>query len=636
MAVEKMRFVNIAGRISDMDDFIIKTIVPFDVQLEPAMSILDSIKGVRPFTEVNPYERLNEKIAELIRVLDQPMHYDNTKSCMLMPVELLEPEIDGYERQLETIQRISRSLKADLAHKKEIRRQVIPIQNLDVQVDKLFHFTFMKFRFGKMPKDSYDKLQGYLDELDTIVFKVSEEDANVYVIYFTPRSEKGNIDSFFASLFFERIWISDDVHGTPKDALVRLNDEIKELQERIEMLDNDSKEFIGRHYDRLQELYNYTIELNEVFDVRRYAARTEEAFFITGWIPDSQVSAFKAMVDKMERISCVIEDDDSVKKAKPPTHLKNTAFFRPFEELVRMYGTPSYEEMDPTPFVGITYLIFFGIMFGDVGQGLVIALAGYYLYRFKGVVLGKLAVYLGFMSTISGVFYGSVFGNEEWIPKYLPFIPTLNPMEYKLPLLGATVGLGVLLILVAMVINIVNHYRQDQPVKIYFDKNGFTGLVLYLALIYIAITVLLQIQLSPWVIVFFVICPIIVMFMAHPLELLMEHREHIFPSDKGSFFIETFFEMLETLLGILSNTISFMRVGAFALNHVGFFMAFHALSDIVGGAGSVLVMIFGNLLIIVLEGLIVAIQGLRLEYYELFSRFFEGEGQEFKPFKIKG
>jgi V/A-type H+-transporting ATPase subunit I len=94
--------------------------------------------------------------------------------------------------------------------------------------------------------------------------------------------------------------------------------------------------------------------------------------------------------------------------------------------------------------------------------------------------------------------------------------------------------------------------------------------------------------------------------------------------------------MIETLLSILSNTMSFMRVGAFALNHVGFFMAFHALADIVGGTGSIVVMFFGNILIIALEGLIVAIQGLRLEYYELFSKFFEGNGTEFKPFKIKG
>jgi V/A-type H+-transporting ATPase subunit I len=91
---------------------------------------------------------------------------------------------------------------------------------------------------------------------------------------------------------------------------------------------------------------------------------------------------------------------------------------------------------------------------------------------------------------------------------------------------------------------------------------------------------------------------------------------------------------VETVLAILSNTISFMRVGAFALNHVGFFMAFRMLSDLVGGSGSVFVMIFGNVLIIILEGLIVGIQGLRLEYYELFSRFFKGDGEVFTPFYI--
>jgi V/A-type H+-transporting ATPase subunit I len=455
-------------------------------------------------------------------------------------------------------------------------------------------------------------------------------------MYFTPHSQISNIDSLFASLFFERIWISEDVKGLPKEALRRLDEEIEELESRIGMLDKDAKAFVDRNFERLQELYNFTVELNEVYNVRQYVLHSKEAFYLTGWIPLSQVEEFKIMVDKVSNVSCIIEDDNAVKKIKPPTRLKNNRFFKPFETLVQMYGTPGYKELDPTAFVAITYMIFFGIMFGDVGQGLVIALLGSWLYKKKQNILGKIAVYIGVVSAGAGLFYGSIFGNEEMLRQALPFIPMINPMDYKIPVLGITIGFGIVLLIIVMIFNIYNAYKQENYSKMVLDRNGIIGLVFYLTLIYLAFAIVMQIEFSIGLMIFFLATPIIVMFFEHPLTNLMEKKKQIFPRDKSGFIIETFFEMIETLLSILSNTMSFMRVGAFALNHVGFFMAFHALADIVGGTGSIVVMFFGNILIIALEGLIVAIQGLRLEYYELFSKFFEGNGTEFKPFKIKG
>lgn len=635
MSVEKMHFVNIAGRIQMMDRFILKAIIAFDIQFENAMDILDSVKGLYPFTDSNPYEQLNKKVTELLKVLDYELHYDSSKSQEALRLDILESEIDGYERQLETIRHISKSLKSDLEHKKEIRKQILPIQNLEIEVDQLFHFRFMKFRFGKLPKDSYEKLNNYIESLDTIAFKVSEEAETVYLIYFTPRSQQKNIDSLFASLFFERIRISDDVKGKPKEALLKLNEEIEELEARIAMLDKDAKDFVMRNLLRLQQLYNFTIQLNEVFDVRRYAVRSKDAFYITGWLPASQLKEFENMVEEMESVSCIIEDDDAVKKSAPPTRLKNHWFFRPFESLVKMYGTPSYKEADPTPFVAITYLLFFGFMFGDLGQGALITLFSFYLYKKKGNSLGKLGIYIGLMSCLTGVFYGSFFGNEDLLPKLLPFIPMINPMEYKSQMLIVTIAFGVLLILIAMLLNIINSFRQENFGKLFFDRNGIAGLFFYVVVLVIAVSVLSGIKLPLALVLVFTVLPLVFIFFSHPLQNALAKKEHFLPEDKGGFLIEAFFELIETLLALLSNTISFMRIGAFALSHVGFFMAFHTLSDMVGSSGKIPVMIIGNILVIALEGLIVAIQGLRLEYYELFSRFYEADGIEFKPFKIK-
>ncbi len=636
MAVEKMRFINIAGRIADMDDFVVKAIVPFDIQLENAMNILDSVKGMEPFIDENPYEELYQKITNLVEVLGKKIQYDPKKIPKTITIDALKSEIKEYEHQLEHIQGTGKALRETLEYKKKLRRQVIPLKNLEVQVDKLFHFKFMCFRFGKMPKDGFEKLAKYIENIDTITYKISEEEDSVYVMYFTPHSQVGNMDSLFASLFFERIWISDEVKGLPKDVLQQLNVEIADLENKLYMLQRDSKEYVQRHFNRLEELYHFTMQLNEVYNVRQYALHSQEAFYLTGWIPLSQVEELKEMVEDIGNISCIIEDDDIIKKVAPPTRLKNPKFFQPFETLVKMYGIPGYNELDPTIFVAITYLVFFGIMFGDVGQGLVIAGASYWFYRKSQNMLGKIGVYIGCVSTIAGVFYGSLFGNEEILRETLPFIPMINPMDYKIPVLGVTVILGIGLLIIAMIFNIINGYKQGNYAKMLFDRNGVAGLVFYLTLLYLVFSIAMKIPYSMTMIVFFLGAPLMIIFFERPLSNWIRRKQQIFPTDKSGFIIEMAFEIIEMLLSILSNSLSFMRVGAFALNHVGFFMAFHALADIVGGTGSLVVMIFGNILIIVLEGLIVAIQGIRLEYYELFSKFFVGNGTEFKPFKIKG
>ncbi len=636
--VEKMHFVNIAGPIKILDTFVIQNVVPHEIQLINAYNILDSVKGIYRFDDDNPYQGLVEKVKKLGEVADITFEYDENAPVTIMPTVLIEPEIDGYERQLETIQHISNSLKEDLDHKLTLKKQIQPIENLEIEIQKFFDFDYMKFRFGKMPTDSFEKLFDYIEEMDCIVFEISREGDDVFLIYFTPRSQQGNIDSLFASIYFERIRISSDINGYPKEALKQLNEEIEELTKRIKELDDQCRSYVENNIKRLDELYTFVVQLDSVFDVRNLAVRSKEAFYLTGWISDSQLKEFKEEVDKIPHVTCIVEEDDAIRMSKPPTKLKNPKFFKPFESLVSMYGTPSYDEYDPTIFIAITYILLFGAMFGDVGQGLIIALFGFLLYKYKGVTIAKMGIYLGASSVVFGFVYGSVFGYEDFLGELLNYKP-IHTMDVMLELIVVAIVVGVVLILIAMVISIKNSYDQENIGKLLFDRNGVAGLVFYLTVLGIVLATVLNISVSPIVIVLFIILPLIIIFMAHPLGNYVNKKSHIFPTDKGGFFIEAFFELIETVLAFLSNTISFMRIGAFALNHVGFFLAFHKLSEMVsesaGTAGGIAVMVLGNIVIIFLEGLIVGIQGMRLAYYELFSRFYDGNGTEFKPFSVR-
>jgi V/A-type H+-transporting ATPase subunit I len=137
----------------------------------------------------------------------------------------------------------------------------------------------------------------------------------------------------------------------------------------------------------------------------------------------------------------------------------------------------------------------------------------------------------------------------------------------------------------------------------------------------------------PLIIICFII-PIILIFFKEPLMHLIEHKKEIIPGSKGEFFMTGFFEVFEVLLSYFSNTVSFMRVGAYILSHAGLMLAVLSISSLMGGGGIIMV-VLGNIFVIGLEGLLAGIQGIRLHFYEMFSRFYEGEGKPFTPVKIE-
>lgn len=300
--------------------------------------------------------------------------------------------------------------------------------------------------------------------------------------------------------------------------------------------------------------------------------------------------------------------------------------FRPFESLVKMYGVPAYNELDPTPFLSITYLFCFGFMFGDVGQGLVLLLAGMILGR-KGVQLGRVLTRMACSSIVFGFIYGSVFGNEKLLPAIW-----VKPFDSINTMLITAVVLGVLMLLVAYVYSIINKLRQHDIKEGVFGKNGIAGLVLYMSLLLCALSAAGIIPgwqpAVPFLAVLCVVLAVLVL-LREPIVNAM-HKRKLYDTSAGDYYVESGFELFEMLMAMFSNTLSFIRVGAFALTHVGLFMAFETLAEMVGGGfGGILVLIIGNIVVIVLEGLIDFIQCLRLQFYELFSKYYKGDGEEF-------
>lgn len=632
--IEKMKFLSITGPKRDFDRVVRVYLSKYRIHLENALSELSSVRNLKPFVEINPYKDLLGKSEELVKKLDQKRDYPSTD----MTPEKASDVITQTFSLLEDLNSRKKILKEQKTHYTDLIHQIEPFRNLDYDIHKIMELKFINFRFGKISHEHYNKFSRYVyDNLNSVFFECDSDSDYVWGIYFVPAAYSVKIDAIYASLHFERLFLPDEYEGTPEEAYRSFLAKRNEINAELTAISNQIKERLSQRADELLEAHNTLAVYNKNYDVRKLAACTrekgqDEVFYILcGWISEKDVHGFLAEIDQDKEVNFILDDSSDSVTTKPPTKLRNPRIFKPFEMFVKMYGFPAYNEVDPTSFVAITYSLIFGIMFGDVGQGLCIALGGFLIYKLKKMQLAAIISLAGVFSTIFGFLYGSVFGFEDWLEPIW-----LSPMHNVMTVLLTSVGFGVVLILIAMIINIINGIKEKKLGKILFDTNGVSGLVFYGAAITCALLIATGHPLPATIllVIFFAI-PLLLIFLREPLTRAIEKKKRIFPEHKGMFFVENFFELFEILLSYVTNTISFLRVGAFALSHAAMMGVVMLLSGAENGFPNLIVLILGNVIVAAMEGLVVGIQVLRLEYYEMFSRFYKGTGKEFKPYKYK-
>jgi V/A-type H+-transporting ATPase subunit I len=638
MAIEQMKYIRIMGPINKIDEVVLKHVINRNVQLEPAYKHL-KVPGLIPFEEDNSFGNLLKRMKVLnenFQVKIEEYDKETIEKELLEPVDALDIEsfVKGIEDRLSNFRKESEADKADIREREQIIKQILPLSSLNINMDELFHLSFIKFRFGMAPKDLYNRQKKYLDELDVVVVPVSEDGNNIWLSYFMPASAAQVVDNVFATMGFTRVRISDDVKSTPKITIDRMKSEIAQLQEKLKQAGENMEKYLEERREEFIRLFHKVIYLNKLNEVKRLCSHSHETFFMIGWIPCADYDRLTKEIAAIDQIVIGCEDPDCVINATPPTVMKNNRFFKPFESLVTMYGLPSANEIDPTPLLSITFVLMFGFMFGDVGQGAIIAILGLVLYKIKKMPLGGVMVYAGISSTIFGFVYGSVFGNEEILSPVW-----MSPLHSKSNIniiLYVSVGYGAFIIIITMIANMINCIKMRKWGKLLFDKNGLAGLLFYGGLVAV---VLIYIKtgrfiLSGLILIPVVIIPALMILFKEPLENLILRKDHIMPNEKGIYFVESGFDIFETLLSFFSSTVSFARVGAFALNHAGLSLAVWTLYGMMKGAGGILTVIIGNVITIGLEGLIVGIQCMRLEFYEMFGRYYIGEGHEFRPIRV--
>ena len=637
--IEKMKFLSITGPKADIDRMTETYLSKYEIHLENALSELTEVANLSPFLEINPYKEALSTIDSFYEQLEDPSQISPELMDIEKAIKTVRAVQDGFRRLEEEKSRLQ-SEHAEILDPLKIIR---PFKNLNFDVSEILNFKYIHYRFGRIEKQYLQKFEKYIyDNLDTLFIKCGEDEMYVYGVYFVPEHQAHKVHAVYSSMHFERIFIPNEYHGTAAEAFEKLDTRHREIHKALDANKDASRKFLQDNSTKIVSAKAALDACSSSFDIRKLAActpgDTNTFYILCGWMTEKDALAFRNDIQNDEKIFCLMEDQKAPATQKPPTKLRNPKLFKPFEMYVKMYGLPAYNEMDPTWFVAITYSFIFGAMFGDVGQGLVLFLGGLFLYKTKKMDLAGIISCAGVFSVFFGFMYGSFFGFEDVLKAI--WLKPMNQMM-DVPLVGRlnavfviAIGFGMFIILICMVFNIINSIRRGDTEKTWFDSNAVAGLVFYGSIV-LTIGLFISGKKLPAAAILVIMfgVPLLLMFLKEPLTNLVEKKSKILPEQKGMFFVQSFFELFEVLLSYLSNTLSFLRIGAFAVSHAAMMEVVLMLAGATnGGSPNWIVVVLGNIFVCAMEGLIVGIQVLRLEYYEIFSRFYAGNGREFKPF----
>lgn len=589
----------------------------------PEEQMLSGIPG-RDYRDLYQQARARlEKIAKVVEVEETP----EIDQVRVIERDELRSANERLSQRWAEASRFEEAFRRIDEQDRFVREQQAALENfgnLKIDLGSLRNKTrFLEFYVGVVPRENLSRLQGAVSLADYLLFTYLERGDSTHVIIVGPRGEKeSQLESVLSSASFQALPIPAGLEDTSPE---RKQDELAEKRAEFEAersaLQSELAAWEQSNRNVLLEARR-TLLLAEPFVTLDPSIRSAgHLAVLTGWVPAHSVDELEARLRQSLSLPFELDQRDprADERALVPSVPIENRLLAPFSMLVKQYGIPQYGEVDPTPLFAVTFLLMFGSMFGDVGQGAVIAGLA---WRFRDK-LGRFypfGVMAGLSSVVFGFLFGSIFGYEELLPALWK-----SPIHHPILMLKIALGYGVLFIVMACLLAIYNRYVVKNYAGALFGHHGVVNLVFYLAMVWGGVAIATTGSFGS--------TPLLLIVLA--LAALAVYAWRHFDAPPSEKVLVVFIETLETIIGYISNTLSFLRVAAFSLNHAALSLAVLTLAAMMGPAGHVITVILGNVFVLVLEGGIVMIQVMRLQYYEGFSRYFSGDGHEFSPLRLR-
>ncbi|MBN2029656.1 hypothetical protein JW824_05370 [bacterium] len=588
---------------------------------------------------------------------------DLLKHLSLLPqtkeIQSIEKPWDEIDQKIADIEQVLNDyldqrgkLETELERLNELKNRVGSVPFMKIPLKSSETYSYLTVEVGHLTEKNLENLRQNLSSILHILSPIGRFGDMVTIMVIVLKQDEAKLYSALREAGFQTIEVEDEDQQLSPEIFQEMDTKIVQIQKDLTGIEDKIKKLASDHGSFLQSVHYRIRFINMKRQMMKFFRKTDRTVLISGWLPQDERDPFIGEIRQATRNQCIIEEIPAeaipmVREGKlhVPVKLKNPSIFKPFELITSAYGIPAYQTMDPTPILGISFLLMFGMMFGDVGHGLVLALVGA-LLALKGKPgnqrnAGMLIFYGGCASIVFGLLFGSIFGMEDLLPTIW-----IKPMESIDRLFKVAIFFGIGMVFMAIGINVINGIKKRDFLGLLFDKAGLLAAILYWCGIIVATRMITTEAETrgkiPLIVTILMLASVALLFLKEPIVHLIQGKRKLFPEGVATGIMGGIVEILEIFLGFLANTVSFIRVAAFGLAHAGLFMAIFALSDAVknmaAGLVSLLVLIFGNILIILLEGLVVSIQAVRLEFYEFFSRFFVQSDVVYRPLsaELKG
>ena len=604
------------------------------------------------------YSALERRIQTILQTLNLTEDYrGSTDFDTLVDLEAVRPAVERIEDEVKGTNEELSGERKRLEQLESQLHQLEPIAEVDVEVGGLRNSNFLHSTLGVIPAANVSRLETSLSRVPHAFFTLREDSQKPVVWLLGPRSNADVIDRAVKSAYLNPLTLPEEFSGTPAQITASIRKAIEASRGKIAELEARLRKLAQTHQKELRDLL-WDVHVSRMMaDAIVRFGQLRHTYVVVGWVPTQNLENLTTRLKQAspEVLIEAIPTERSGHHSNVPVALTNNRWLRPIQMLVTTYGRPSYGELDPTWLMALTFPLLFGAMFGDLGQGLVLLILGLLIDR--GVILkamsslGLLIAYCGASAAIFGFLYGSIFGFEgHLIDEYLGFHfepPWLSPIHEILPVLSLAIDAGIVILLLSFLLGMFNNIRARDWPHLVFGHTGIVMFIFYLAFLALLGSFLGTTAIAPQVAVAIASLPIpwtliaivfgLGVMFSGALRNWMEGHRPMEGSGVGGcmmFFVQSFMDLFESVISLLSNTLSFVRVGAFAVAHGGLSLAIFALAGEEADLGFWITLLLGNIFIIGFEGLIVGIQTMRLHYYEILGKFFHGGGMRFEPLTL--
>ena len=575
----------------------------------------------------------------------------------MIDLDAIRPNVDRIDEEVKKVsdQLTGEKKRAELLESQ--LRQLEPIADVKVEVGALRKSTFMHSILGVVPAANISRLKTSLLRVPHVFFTLREDAQKPIVWILGSKTNSDVLERAAKSAYLNPLSLPDEFSGTPEQITGMLRQEIETTKQKIAALEAELAKLGGSYKNELQKLL-WDVHISRIMaDAIVRFGQLRHTYVVVGWVPTANLETLAAKLKEASREVLIetMATSRSGHHTNVPVALTQNKWLKPIQMLVGTYGHPSYGELDPTLLMAFTFPLLYGAMFGDLGQGLVMLILGILMHNkiiMKGMQsLGLLIAYCGASAAVFGYLYGSIFGFEgHLVEEYLHFhfeASWIAPMENILSVLSIAIDAGIVILTFGFLLSMFNNIRSRDWAHLFFGHSGVTTFLFYICFLAMLGGFLGDTALAPKIAVAINSLPlpfttllavfgVFVMFGGFFRNMV---EGHTLIEGKGlggfmMFMIQSLMDLIETVISMLSNTLSFIRVGAFAVAHGGLSLAIFSLAGEKPDLGFWITIAIGNLFIIGFEGLIVGIQTMRLHYYEILGKFFHGGGMQFEPLKL--